>query len=166
MRAGEIAAELHAVASAHFAHENAGHTLQPTAVVSEAWIRLMRHPDARFESMAAFKAFASRVVRNVLVDHARARQSAKRGGERRRRVPLESLSTDSRCDSQEMIALDEALSELECSHPRMARIVELRFFGGMTEGEAAAELGISARTARTEWALARGLLHARLRSDE
>jgi RNA polymerase sigma factor (TIGR02999 family) len=164
--ADEIAAELHAVASAHFAHERANHTLQPTAIVSEVWLRLMLRPDLRFESMTAFKAFASRVVRNILVDHARAKRSAKRGGASAGRVALESLSQDAPCASDDTLALDEALAALEQTHPRMARIVELRFFGGLTEDEAAAELGISPRTARTEWAIARGWLHARLRAGE
>ena len=97
---------------------------------------------------------------------ARAKRSTKRGGGSTGRVALESLSFDDPCASDDTLALDEALAVLEQTHPRMARIVELRFFGGLTEDEAASEVGISSRTARTEWAIPRGCLHARLRSGQ
>ena len=166
LRAEELVAELHAIAASQFRGERAGHTLQPTAIVSEAWIRLMGTPGARFESAAAFRCWAASVVRNILVDHARARGAVKRGGDWTRRDGVELDGLGSASSPGEILELHDALKELSERDPVLARIVELRFFGGMTLGEIAEELGVDVPSVRTDWLLARAMIRGMMRRGD
>jgi len=159
-----IEAQLHQMAAAQMNHERSGHTLQATALVNEAYIRMAGASALRFEDRAHFMRTVSQVMRHLLVDHARARKAHKRGGQARRdnHTPLDQLVDNSTVD---LIALNEALVDLERMHPRQSKLVELRFFGGMTAQEAADLLGISKRTADSDWNMARAWLRLQL-SDE
>jgi RNA polymerase sigma factor (TIGR02999 family) len=141
--------------------ERAGQTLNTTALVHETYLKLF--PESKnFADRAHFFAVAARVMRHILVDHARARLAGKRGGGARvlsiEDSPL--LAADSTAD---ILELDEALSRLRLFSPRQEQIVELRFFSGMAESEVAAYLGLSARTVRRDWNLARAWLYGELR---
>ncbi len=152
--------DLHAMAVRFMRAESPGHTLEPTALVHEAYLRLSAAERSAWKNRTHFKAMAGRVMRHVLTDHARAKRALKRGGDWQR-ITLSSASLigDGTTD---MIDLDEALQKLESLDPRAARIVELRFFGGLTEVEVAEEIGISERTVRTEWHWARAMLKKQL----
>lgn len=133
----------------------------PTELVHEAYIRLIGNERLAWESRSHFFAACAVVIRRLLVDQARARQTLKRGGQRQQ----ESIRVDSLADSDDrvdLIELDEALADLESLSPRQARLVELRFFGGLTEREAAEVLDVSLRTVSTEWSMARAWLRLRL----
>jgi RNA polymerase sigma-70 factor (ECF subfamily) len=150
--------ELHRVARHQMRHERADHTLQATALVHEAYLRLVRQPERTWQNRAHFIGVAAGVMRRVLVDHARARQTAKRGSAAQR-VPLEEslLLTDEQSD--ELMALDEALERLAQFDARQSRVVELRFFGGLTVEETAEALSISPKTVKRDWRVARAWLH-------
>lgn len=149
--------ELRRLASAKLAAERPDHTLNATALVHEAYLRL--GAEQSFESRSAFFRAAAEAMRRILVDHARARQAQKRGGERRR-VELDDAASPTR--PEELLALDEALTELEGHDATAAELVKLRFFSGLGHGEAAETLGLSRRQADGLWALARAWLHRRL----
>jgi len=153
--------DLHARARHYMQRERRDHTLQPTALVHEAFLRLMRQPDADLRSRAHFLAMASIVMRRVLVDHARERAAAKRTGGKAR-VELHEGVAAQQPRGEEMLALDEALTRLAVCDARQARVVEMLFFGGMTEEEAAESLGISSRTVKRDWRSARAWLHAQM----
>jgi RNA polymerase sigma factor (TIGR02999 family) len=151
--------ELHRLASAHLQREPDGHTLSPTALVHEAYMRLIEYTRIQWTGRAHFLAVASTAMRRILVDHARSHRSMKRGGALRR-VPIESIDLAATDDRAELlIAVDEALSRLKQVDSRQARVVECRFFGGMTEEETAEALGIGLRTAKRDWAKAKVWLH-------
>jgi RNA polymerase sigma-70 factor, ECF subfamily len=145
------------LAAGSLARERAGHTLQPTALVHEAWLRLARDGTEAWGDEAQFLAAGARVLRQVLVDHARRRSAAKRGGDRLR-VTLDELPAQSGAEALDVLALDEALERLAEQHPRAARVVELRFFAGLGGEEAARLLGISPRTVDGDWSFARAWL--------
>ena len=149
--------ELHRLAQQQLKREPDGHTLSPTALVHEAYMRLIDYTRMEWTGRAHFMAVASTAMRRILVDHARGHRSAKRGGELRR-VPLEDvqLGTEERADL--LIAVDDALGKLKELDARQARVVECRFFGGMTEEETAEALGIGLRTAKRDWAKAKSWL--------
>jgi RNA polymerase sigma-70 factor, ECF subfamily len=156
--------DLRHVADRYFAAEPADHTLQPTALIHESFLRLIDQRQTTWVNRGHFLALASTTMRRVLTDHARAKLRLKRGGTSRR-VPLDTehpLSLDS---SEDILAVHEALERLEKLDPRQARIVELRFFGGMTVPEVAEELGVSARTVEAEWTMIRAWLRRELGSD-
>lgn len=157
--------ELRAAAEYHLRQEREGHTLQPTALVHEVYLRLAgaRHADLR--NRAQFFGAAANVMRRVLVDYARQRRALKRGGASARRVPfIDSIETPiSR--HVDFAALDEALSALERIAPKRARVVELRYFGGLSIEETGAYLDIAPATVKRHWAFARAWLFRRLRSD-
>ncbi len=153
--------ELRALASSFFKDGSAGHTLQPTAVVHEAYFRLAANQDLSLEGRSHFFAVAARAMRNVLADHARARRTAKRGGDWER-VTFSGIESDGRDLCYTAIDLDEALSDLAAWNERLARIVELRFFAGLKVKEAARVLGLAERTLRSEWQVARVWLRERL----
>ncbi|HUR27519.1 MAG TPA: sigma-70 family RNA polymerase sigma factor, partial [Planctomycetota bacterium] len=153
--------ELRAVARRDLAGERVGHTLQPTALVNEAWLRLFNGQEHGFQSRAHFFAAAATAIRRVLADHARRRQAEKRGGGAGR-VPLEAVDEGGPVRSEDVLALDEALERLAAFAPEQARIVELRFFAGMTTEELALALGISVSTAERHWRLARAWLRCEL----
>jgi len=136
------------------------HTLQPTALVNEAWLRLM-DGKAGYKDRGHFLATASRAMRSILVDLARARRAQKRGG-LRERVALADAELESYDAIEEILAVHEALEHLATRDEFLARVVELRFFGGLSEIDAAEALGVSERTVRGAWATARLLLHERL----
>ena len=139
-----------------------GSTLQPTALVNEAYLRLAARPDLELGSREEFLRVTSRIMRNVLVDHVRARRSQKRGGDRQR-VTLSAIDDHAPMTDVDILALDEALKELAVLNERKVHLVELRFFGGLTETEAAGALGISRTEATREWRLARAWLQHKLR---
>lgn len=152
--------ELRRLARRHLRGERLDHTLQPTALVHEAYLRLVPGHEAEWADRAHFLRCAARAMRRILIDHARRRNRDKRGGDRRR-IPLESgvaFAADQQPDI--VLALDEALARLAELDPRQAEIVELLYFSGMTQPEAADALGVSARTVNREWRLARAWLRA------
>jgi RNA polymerase sigma factor (TIGR02999 family) len=154
--------ELRNLAAARMAGEPAGHSLEPTALVHEAYLRLVgAGADRGWADKAHFLAVAARAMRRVLVDHARKRRRLKRGGDRQR-VSLDGVPAPGSDD--DLVALDEALDALAAEDPAKARLVELRYFVGMTADEAAETLGISRATAARHWAYARAWLYDRLRN--
>ena len=163
--------ELARIARRQLRREAAGHTLSTTALVHEAYLRLVDQTRAQWEDRAQFFAVAAGCMRRVLVDHARRHRAARRGGAERRHVSLEALDAShvQQLDAGEradlLIAVDEALGRLAELDPRQARVVECRFFGGMTEAETAEALGVTARTVTRDWVKARGWLHQQLDRD-
>ncbi len=140
--------------------ERPDHTLEPTALVHEAYLKLTAQRRVTWESRAQFYCVAARLMGRVLVDHAREINATKRGGGRK--VSLEPSLVYSEETSGELLAIDEALSRLAEQDPRQARVVELRFFGGCSEEEIAGILGISTRTVKRDWRIARAWLYAEL----
>lgn len=153
--------DLHGRAKAYMRRERRDHTLQPTALVNEAFLRLLRDSAVDLTSRAHFLAAASITMRQVLVDHARQRRAAKRQGHRIR-VELGDFAAGAG-PRDDVLILDEALTQLAGCDPRQARVVELLFFGGLTEEEAAENLGLSSRTVKRDWRSARAWLQAQLR---
>jgi RNA polymerase sigma factor (TIGR02999 family) len=149
--------DLRALAASLLKMERREHTLQPTALVHEAWIRLVGVGEASWPGVAHFKAVAVRAMRRVLVDHARRRRSDKRGGDLRR-VSLSGVGLTVAEDVIDMLALDDALQRLESLNERQARVVELRFLGGLTVTETAHVLAIDPSTVKADWAMARVFL--------
>ena len=151
--------ELRKLADFHLHHERHNHTLQPTALVHEAYIRLNGVREIRFESRAHFYGAAAHAMRRVLVDHARQRSAIKRGGPDRQVVTLASIdvATDVSLDV-DLVALDEALERLAGFAPERARVVELRYFGGLSVDETAAFLNVSPATVKRRWTFARAWL--------
>jgi len=151
--------ELRRRAGSALGRERAGHTLQPTALVHEAWMRLVAQEAVTWQGRQHFFAVASRMMRRVLVDHARGRQRQKRGGDQVRVDLEDGLSTSRDAD---VLALDAALEQLAALDPRQAEIVELRFFGGLTVLEVAETLGISKRAVEAEWTMIKAWLRREL----
>lgn len=154
-----IYARLRVLAERHLTHERAGHTLQPTALVNEAYMKLVDQRVARWENRAQFFAFAAHAMRRILLDHAKARRRVKRGGGQHR-VSLEGVDspTPSGAPELDLIALDEALERLAAHDPAAARVVEMRFFAGMEVDAIASVLGVSDRTIRRHWVYAKAWL--------
>jgi RNA polymerase sigma factor (TIGR02999 family) len=159
-----VYAELRQIAARHLGSERSGHTLQPTALVNEAYLRLHGLRGVPWHDRTHFFAIASRVMRRALVDHARARSAAKRGADAPRVELIEGMhdALEPVLDAPTLIDLDRALDELAAAEPRLARLVEVRFFGGLTIEEAALVLGCSPRTAKRDWTFARAWLLRRL----
>ena len=156
----ELLAELRSIALAQFAAEHAGHTLQPTAVVHEAWLRITAKAGDSLDTEAAFRQWAGKIVRQVLVDHARRRAALKR--DVRRRSPFLDTPADGGMTPGDLLALSELLDLLASSQPRMASVVEMRYFGGMKDADIALRLGVSTRTVRVDWQAARAWLFGKL----
>ena len=158
-----IHTELHGLARAHMARESPSHTLQPTALVNEAWMRLVRAEDASWKSRNHFYSMASKVMRSLLVDHARERRAKKRGGDRVR-VPLDAgtPTPDAAAPDVDLIDLHEALEALGDVDPDLVDAVELRFFGGLTVPEMATALDTSTRTVERRLKLANAWLRRRI----
>lgn len=152
------------LAGAHLRHERANHTLQPTALVHEAWMRLGDDAGAQEAGKDHFLALASRAMRRVLVDHARTKGSSKRGGDWQRITIAEDPADDTR-QAIDVLSLDEELRSLAEVSPRQAEIVELRFFGGLTNEEAASVIGVSTPTVVRDWRVAQAWLLARLKEE-
>ena len=153
---------LRRIAASRLRHERPHHTLQTTALVHEAYLKLAVQRNAKWQNRTQFFGVASQVMRRILVDYARTRQRTKRGG-KQLRVTLEDVCVLSPRISEEILAVDESLARLEKMDPRQARVVELRYFSGLTTDEAAEALGISAKTVTREWNLARAWLYADLK---
>jgi RNA polymerase sigma factor (TIGR02999 family) len=154
--------ELRRLAGHYLEHERGNHTLQPTALVHEAYLRLAGLRDLRLNNRAHFYGAAAQVMRRVLVDHARQRKALKRGGPDNQVVSLDE-AIDAPVDLRlDVMALDEALAALERSAPEQARVVELRYFGGLTVEETAEYLSVAPATVHRRWAYARAWLFRRL----
>lgn len=149
--------ELRRLASAKLVQEKQGQTLQATALVHEAYLRLVGGGDPRFETRGHFFTAAAEAMRRILIDRARSKGRQKRGGGARR-LELNELDLASPPPNEDLLALDEALSRLEAEDPVKAELVKLRFFAGLTDEQAAAALGISRATAARYWAFARAWL--------
>ena len=151
--------ELHHLASRYLARERPDHTLQPTALVHEAYLRLVNQREVDWRNRAQFIGVAAGMMRRILVNHARDRAAAKRGG---RAVPvsLSLIESPSGGSDMELIALEDALSRLEQLDPRRSRVVELKFFGGLGNEEIAEVLQVSRATVNRDWAFARAWLYA------
>ena len=152
--------DLRRMAQRRFRHEGPGHLLQPTALVNEAYLRLVAREDQTWENRAHFLAAAARAMRRILIDHARGLQSVKRGGGDI--VPLEDVDVPDPGRPVDFLALDDALTRLQQISPRQARIVELRYFAGMSVPEVAQVIGRDPRTVDRDWAAARAWLRSRL----
>jgi RNA polymerase sigma factor (TIGR02999 family) len=157
-----VYAELRQLAKSHMRRERAGQTLQTTALIHEAYLRLIDADRVRLENRAHFFAAAARVMRQVLVDLARERGSRKRGGAARR-VSFDEAMAVGRQHDEGLLALDEALGALAQIDPRKSQVVELRFFGGLSVEETAGALGVSVETVHRDWRLARSWLLRKLR---
>ena len=155
--AGLVYSELHRIASREMRHEREGHTLQTTALVHEAYMRLAGSQSLEIQNRGHFFAVASRQMRRILVDHARSGGAQRRGGAAIK-VELDKLHIAAAERSIDVILLDESLRELERLEPRAAKVVELRYFGGYTDKEVVEALGVSLATVRREWEFARSWL--------
>jgi RNA polymerase sigma factor (TIGR02999 family) len=156
-----VHAELRRIAARSLRAERRDHTLQPTALVSEAYLRLVEQQNASWQDRAHFLACASRIMRNILVDHARAHRADKRGGGQLR-VTLGEEALQTEGPKADFVALDAALDRLAERDEQTSRIVELRYFGGLSNEETAEALGVSERTVKRGWALARAWLRREL----
>jgi RNA polymerase sigma factor (TIGR02999 family) len=155
--------ELHGMARRYMAHERPGHTLQPTALVHEAYVRLVDSAQANFENRAHFFAVCAQVMRRILVDWARSRHAEKRGGD----VPpleLDEALVVGEEPGRDFVALDDALKALTVQDARKGQVVELRFFGGLSVEETAAVLKISPETVKRDWKFAKSWLRHELNS--
>jgi RNA polymerase sigma factor (TIGR02999 family) len=160
----QLFAEMRAIAEAFLRHAHPDVSLQPTMLVNEAYVKLFEHTRASWTDRVHFYAVAAKAMRQILVDHARARASMKRGGGRER-VTLSERAAPDTGPVTDLLDLDELLSELSATDERAARVVELRFFGGLEMPEVAQALGISLSTAEREWRAARAWLGHRLNGD-
>lgn len=170
--ADELLAELvydplKAIAMRQLQSERVGHTLESNGLVHEAYITLINQPGANWRDRSHFFAIAARVMRRILVDHARKHRATRRGGDYQV-VSLDDVQPGSIAAqerAEELIALDEALDRLEQLDPRLSKVVECRFFAGLTEAETAEVLGVTPRTVTRDWLKARGWLYQQLRPD-
>ncbi|MDQ3907763.1 MAG: sigma-70 family RNA polymerase sigma factor, partial [Acidobacteriota bacterium] len=146
--------ELRRLAGAYLRRERPDHTLQPTALVNEAYLRLVDQKNVDWQNRAQFFGIAANLMRQILVDHARKRSAEKRGGSNQQRLSLTQAERIAREQEVDVLALDEAMERLAAFDPQQARIVELKFFAGLTIEETAEVLGISHATVEREWKLA------------
>lgn len=156
-----VAEELRVLARSHFRREGSHHTLQPTALISELYLRLLEQHSIRLDNRTEFFAFASRLMRRILVDHYRKHQKAKRGGGAIH-VTLDEEVGRVAAKPLDLLALDKALGDLQRLDSRQHRIVELRFFGGLTNIEVAQAMDLSRSTVKREWGTARAWLRHRM----
>jgi RNA polymerase sigma factor (TIGR02999 family) len=154
--AGAVYDELHRLAKAAMRRESAGHTLQPTALVNEAFVRMIGQREVSWQNRAHFFAVAAQTIRRILVDHARSRRRVKRS--HGVRVTLDEAIAEAPSRSLDLVALDDALTRLGALSPRQARVVELRFFGGLEIEQTAQVLDISPATVKRDWIFARAML--------
>jgi RNA polymerase sigma-70 factor (ECF subfamily) len=158
--------ELRRLAHRYMRNERGGHTLETTALVNEAYLRLANQRRVEWQDRAHFFAVTAQVMRHVLIDHARRRHYAKRGGAEAQQVPLEEAHAMSNERAAELVALDEALDKLAQLDPRKARVVDLRYFGGLSLEETADVLEVSVMTVRRDWRAARAWLYKEVMSTE
>lgn len=154
--------ELHAIAEHAMRRESGGHTLQPTILVHEAFLKLVDQREVNWQGRAHFFALAAQAIRRILVDHARRRNAQKRDGGSR--ITLEDAALEESTDSIDLIAIDDALQKLAALDERQARVVELRFFTGLGVNETAEALGISPATVKRDWTFAKAFLQRELES--
>ncbi len=157
--------ELRRIAHAYVQRERSGHTLETTALVNEAYLRLAGGQNVNWQNRAHFFAVAAQVMRRILIDHARKRHYMKRGGEAQQ-VSLDEASLMTEVRASELVALDDALEELAKLDPRKSRVVELRYFGGLSLEETADVLEISMMTVRRDWRAAKAWLYKAVTSDK
>ncbi len=160
-----VYAELRRLAAAYMRSERTDHTLQATALVHEAFMRLKGQQEISWQSRAHFFAVCAQLMRRILVDHARGVRAQKRAGDRRK-ISLDSALNYAEEQSHELLALDQALDRLASWDPRQCRVVELRFFGGLSMEEIGEVLGISTRTAKRDFSMARAWLYGALTEAE
>ncbi|MGE3467524.1 MAG: ECF-type sigma factor, partial [Pyrinomonadaceae bacterium] len=153
-----VYAELRRLAGGHLSGERADHTLQPTALVHEAYLKLIAQRETEWQDRAHFFGIASRLMREILIDHARSKNRNKRGGEFKTKIELDAAVSFERSRQLDVLAVDEALTKLEELDERQAKIVEMKFFAGMKIEEIGEVLDISPATVKREWASARLLL--------
>lgn len=153
--------ELRRLAAGYMRRERANHTLQATALVNEAWIRLIQQPHVTWQSRAHFFGIASKLMRQILVDHARKRSAAKRGVGGKQVTLTDNLAATPG-ELMDVLMLDDALRRLGAIDARAAQIVEMHFFGGLSFEEMAVVLGVSTRTVKRDWRMARAWLHSDL----
>lgn len=150
--------ELHRLAHRYIRRERPDHTLQTTALVNEAYLRLVDQRNVHWKNRAHFYALSAQLMRRILVDHARKRKYAKRGGETHK-ISLDEAMTVSNERTKDLVALDDALTKLAAIDPRKSKVVELRFFGGLSVEETAEVLSVSIITVNREWKLAKAWLY-------
>ena len=156
--------ELRKLAAHRMSNERADHTLQATALVHEAYVRLVGDQDVQWANRDHFFAAAAEAMRRILIEHARAKQGPQRGGDRRK-MPMDVLDLAIADDPEQIVALDEAICRLEEQDADAARVVRLRFYAGLSVEETAAAMNISDRTVKREWAFARAFLFRKLESQ-
>lgn len=156
---------LRTIAGGLFRQERSDHTLQPTALVNEAYIKLLGRADAEWDDRAHFLAVAAKAMRQILTDHARGKNAIKRGGGARERVTLFGLQTPAITSQIDLVALDDALAKLEEIDPRQCRIAELRFLAGLGVEDTAKVLGVSNATVKREWRMTRAWLRRELEGE-
>lgn len=156
--------ELRRIAHRYVQRERNGHTLQTTALVNEAFVRLAGSENVAWQNRAHFFAVTAQVMRHILIDHARRRRYAKRGGEAQQ-VSLADADAMTPQRASDLVALDEALEELSRLDPRKARVVELRYFGGLSLEETAQALEVSPMTVRRDWRVAKAWLYRRMKAE-
>lgn len=157
--------ELHRIASRHMRRERPGHTLQTTALVNEAYLRLINQANVKWQDRAHFFGIAARIMRQILIDHARTAGRKKRGGDANR-ILLDDAVALSPAKSSMLVALDEALERLAAVDERKARVVELRYFGGLSVDEMAEVLHVHPNTVTRDWTLAKAWLKRELEPGE
>jgi RNA polymerase sigma factor (TIGR02999 family) len=155
--------ELRKLAAARMAHESPGQTLQPTALVHEAWLRLVGDANPKFDGRAHFFAAAAEAMRRILIDNARRKRAARHGGGQAR-VDIRDVGIAAAAPEDELLAVHEALEKLAAEDAGLAELVKLRFFVGFTNKEAAEVLGVSEPTVERRWAFARAWLHQEIKS--
>ena len=154
--------ELRRLASNYLRRERPSHTLQPTALVNEAYLKLIDQRNAQWQNRAHFFGISAQLMRRILVDHARQHQAVKRGGSNQQRLSITSAEEIAQQPAVDLLALNEALDELTLMDTQQARIVELKFFGGLSIDETAEVLGISHATVERDWKMARAWLRRQL----
>jgi len=154
--------ELRRLASNYLRRERPSHTLQPTALVNEAYLKLVDQRNAKWQNRAQFFGISAQLMRRILVDHARQHRAAKRGGSKQQRLSITSAERVVKQPEIDLLALNEALDELTIMDPQQAQIVELKFFGGLSIEETAEVLAISHATVERDWKMARAWLRRQL----
>lgn len=156
--------ELRNLAAVRMLQESAGHTLQPTALVHEAWLRLAGSGEQAWKDRSYFFAAAAEAMRRILVEHARRKSRLKHGGGQQR-LDIEEMDVPENAPDDKVLLVDEALEQLECSQPERARVVVLKYFGGMTNKEVADTMGIGERSVDRHWVCAKAWLFQKLRGQ-
>jgi RNA polymerase sigma factor (TIGR02999 family) len=160
-----VYADLRRQAARYLRRERQGHSLQTTALIHEAYLRLVDQENVQWQSRAHFFGIAARMMRQILVDHARRQQAGKRGGAERP-LPLDEALIGSVEPGVDLVALDEALGRLAALNERQSRVVELRYFGGLSVEETAEVLGVSPATVKNDWTIARAWLRRQLQEGQ